>query len=398
MDINKQGNKLQLYFSLLYFINMAARSLFSPFMTVYLQEKGLSTQHIGAVMAVNSLVIILSQPFWGMVADRIQSTRKTLVCCFVFQGLVFFSYNLLTSALLVAVTFVLGSFFSSPEGPLLDTLTLRALKARGNDKGLGRVKLWGCIGFSAFSVVSGWIVNRYTTRATIPVFAVLLILIGAFVWRFNTGEDATPGGIRFQDLRVGRLFTDRSLLLFLGYVFLMQIPHRAAYTFYPVLIESLSGSKSMVGYTTAIMFVSEAVIMYFSKNLLKRVRPVYLIMASSLFFALWQFLYSGMTDAWQVVAAAALDGPAFGLLTIGVLYYIDEIAPPELRSTYQTLSYGVYFGLSGVAGNALGGWVVPNLGFRTMYLAGGAMILVTTAGYLLVQRGRRTGRPVAERK
>lgn len=61
------------YFALLYFLNMSSRALFTPFFTVYLQEKGMQAWQIGWVMDVNSLVIILAQPFWGMAADRARS-------------------------------------------------------------------------------------------------------------------------------------------------------------------------------------------------------------------------------------------------------------------------------------------------------------------------------------
>ena len=69
------------YFSILYFLNMSSRALFTPFFTVYLQEKGLDVSEIGTVMSINSIIIILSQPFWGMIADRVGSSRNVLDCC-----------------------------------------------------------------------------------------------------------------------------------------------------------------------------------------------------------------------------------------------------------------------------------------------------------------------------
>ena len=93
----------------------------------------------------------------------------------------------------------------------------------------------------------------------------------------------------------------------------------------------------MIGYTSSVMFISEAVMMFLSTYFLKKLKPIHIVLLSSCFFALWQFLYSGMTEAWQVAAAAVLDGPAFAFLSLGILYYVDEIAPPQLRSTYQTL-------------------------------------------------------------
>ena len=124
------------YFSILYFLNMSSRALFTPFFTVYLQEKGLDVSENGTVMSINSIIIILSQPFWGMIADRVGSSRKVLACCFLFQAAVVFSFNLVHTALLVAATFFLSTFCSSPEGPLMDTWVLGNMKASGNAKGV----------------------------------------------------------------------------------------------------------------------------------------------------------------------------------------------------------------------------------------------------------------------
>ena len=128
----------------------------------------------------------------------------------------------------------------------------------------------------------------------------------------------------------------------------------------------------MIGYTSSVMFISEAVMMFLSTYFLKKTQAHSHRAAFFLLFALWQFLYSGMTEAWQVAAAAVLDGPAFAFLSLGILYYVDEIAPPQLRSTYQTLIYSFYFGLSGIIGNVWGGWAVENIGYQPMYLAGDA--------------------------
>lgn len=372
------------YFSILYFLNMSSRALFTPFFTVYLQEKGLDVSEIGTVMSINSIIIILSQPFWGMIADRVGSSRKVLACCFLFQAAVVFSFNLVHTALLVAATFFLSTFCSSPEGPLVDTWVLGNMKASGNAKGVGKLKFWGCAGYALFSPLGGALIQRYSTGRVTPVFAVLLLLLGLFIWFL--GWDEPKSAQENSRVQLGRILRDAPLLIFLAYLVVMQVPHRAAYTFYPLLIEDLGGDQTMIGYTSSVMFISEAVMMFLSTYFLKKLKPIHIVLLSSCFFALWQFLYSGMTEVWQVAAAAVLDGPAFAFLSLGILYYVDEIAPPQLRSTYQTLIYSFYFGLSGIIGNAWGGWAVENIGYQPMYLAGGCLVLVSTLLFSLYSR------------
>lgn len=376
-------NKMLVYFSVLYFLNMSTRALFSPFITVYLQEKGLDAQNIGLITAINSFIIIASQPFWGMVADRTQSARKVLIACLIFQALVVFTFNLTVSFFMVTLTLAVSTFFSSPEGPLFDTWVLGNIKKSGEGKDLGRLKMWGAIGYAGASIVGGWLIDKYSTRTSLPIFAALLIVIGIILFLSRSIEKQNKNSSADNKLNIGVILHDKKFIFFLVYIFFMQIPHRAAFTFYPVLISTLGGNTKMVGYASSIMFISEALIMYFTKNLLKRIKPLYLIMASSLFFMTWQILFSMMTMSWHVAAAAVLDGPAFALLTIGIVYYMDQIAPENLRSTYQTVTFSVYFGLSGIAGNYVGGWIIENIGFRTMYLVGAGITIMSTVIFCL---------------
>ena len=74
------------------------------------------------------------------------------------------------------------------------------------------------------------------------------------------------------------------------------------------------------------------------------------------------------------------------------LYYMDEIAPPEIRTTYQTVAYPVYFGLSGIVGNMGAGWLIENLGYRPMYRIGLTVTLASTVVFFFVRRKGLTGK------
>lgn len=167
-------------------------------------------------MGANSLVLILAQPFWGIISDKLRSVKLTLVICMLLQGIM--------------------------------ALSLRYC--------------------NAFLMISALFFSRVKTNAQ--------------------AEKAVP----FRELHLERVFKDTGFLLFLPVIFLMQLPHRAAYTFYPLLISSLGGDKMMVGYTSAVMFVSEGICMFASRRILNRFKAGTVIMISAVFFLLWQFMYS----------------------------------------------------------------------------------------------------------
>jgi MFS family permease len=65
--------------ALVWFLYMAGFGLYFPYWSLYLKENaGLTAGKTGMVLAVLSLMGILSQPFWGQIADRTGSRTRVL--------------------------------------------------------------------------------------------------------------------------------------------------------------------------------------------------------------------------------------------------------------------------------------------------------------------------------
>ena len=378
------SRSVKMTFMFIYLLYMSAKALFNPYVTLFLQEKGYETAVIGMITAANSLVIIFSQPFWGILSDRMNSIKLPLIFCMVLQA---GTALLLKNAAAVAAVmplYCLFGFFSSPEGPLLDTWSLMSLKQAGDQGGVGRLKFLGCLGYSACSTMTALAVSRSNAAAMLPVYAAVLLATAGILAMVREKAPERKGGMDRE--AVGSLLRDRGFLMLLGYVFLMQIPHRMAYTFFATYITHLGGGRELVGFTSAVMFLSEGIMLYFSKRLFAHFRPQRVVLGSSMFFFLWQVLYAVIPSAPWVVGIAALDGPSYGLFCIGMLYTLDAMAPGSLRATYQTVAYAVYFGLAGIAGNALGGFLIDAVGYRTMYGLGAALTAASSVGYGLLMK------------
>jgi PPP family 3-phenylpropionic acid transporter len=383
-DAGGKTARVKLIFSLLYILFMSARAVFNPFLTVFLREKGMTIQWIGIVMAVNSAMIILSQPFWGYMSDKLQSVKKVLLICLTSQAVLVFLFIYSRGFWIIALCFCVYTFFSSSEGTLLDVWTLHAMK-QVDKNGLGQIKFWGCLGFAATSIAAGIFIDRNSTTEIIPFFTAVLLGIAAIVFFIKTGNG---GGIssrpKLSDLSL--ILRDRQFILYLVFAVIMQFPHRAAFTFYPTRLESLGGSKVMVGYCSAVMFVSEAVFLFLSKRLMVKITPKYVIAGSAFFFMLWQIGYIVAVKPVHIIVLALLDGPSFALFTIGTLYYLDTFAPQQLKATYQTLAHACYYGIGGIIGNTLGGWIIGSFGYITMYILG--IIVIAAATLVFVIAGR----------
>ena len=101
------------------------------YLTVFLQEVGLDAAQVGMVTAINSVVGMVASPFWGIVSDKMQSMRKTLLICmsvamvlwfFVPASSQWFLWGMPVMSVLLPVT----NFFRAPMSSLVDSWTVRS--------------------------------------------------------------------------------------------------------------------------------------------------------------------------------------------------------------------------------------------------------------------------------
>ncbi len=108
---NENKGKVIFIFVCIYLLFMTSRAIFNPYVTVYLQEKGFATEKIGLITGANSLVLIIAQPFWGIITDKLRSAKYTLVICLMFQAAFSLALVYCNTFLMVAACFCLYGFF-----------------------------------------------------------------------------------------------------------------------------------------------------------------------------------------------------------------------------------------------------------------------------------------------
>jgi PPP family 3-phenylpropionic acid transporter len=164
--------------------------------------------------------------------------------------------------------------------------------------------------------------------------------------------------------------------------------------FLPQIVESVNGSRGQLGTIYAIKAVSEIPFFFFSKRLLKRFRPLFLIAVSAVFISIQYYLYSVVETPAQILIMQLVHGPSFGLFMSGVVYYVYSLAPERLKATAQTLAYSLRIGVSGLIGSSLGGLIIDTYGVKALFRWGAVMAAGMLVLYLGFQWGyqRRPGR------
>ncbi|MCL1831049.1 MAG: MFS transporter, partial [Oscillospiraceae bacterium] len=66
-------------FSYLNIFHYSAMACYYPFIVAFLTKRDYSSTQIGAILTIDSIVAIISQPIWGIICDRIRSVRKVYI-------------------------------------------------------------------------------------------------------------------------------------------------------------------------------------------------------------------------------------------------------------------------------------------------------------------------------
>ena len=223
------------------------------------------------------------------------------------------------------------------------------------------------------------------------VSAITIFICFVFVKETAKINNSTNGKIHsFKELHIKRLLKNYYYVTYLLLACIMFMTLSSVYSFLPVLMKQVGGSDELYGIAVAISAFTEVPVLFLSKWLINKYKPVSLILASILVYTLRLYIYSIAGSPLTIMIAQALQGFSYGLFLTGGVYYIDSLAPEELKSTAQTAATAIYFGLSGMVGNYMTGRFIESYGIFFVYRIGVCVdILVFTLFLLSLFLGKR---------
>lgn len=362
--------------SLFEFVFYATTACFNPYLVVFLQSKNFTNTAIGTILAINSVVVILAQPFWGFVSDRIQSIRKVFILCICLSSILLLTMPLYQSYIAFLVILAIITFFNSPLAPLTDAWIIQNVKSIRSGS-YASIRLWGSLGYAITVYIMGIIVNNLAVHYVFYSHALLATFTIIIITTKSHSEDRAVSTTRAEKSSIKNLLTNNYYIVYLLFAASIMAPHKAAFTYLPNLMSKVGGSNKELGAAMSIMALSEIPIFIIIRRFTNDKRPVTLILISSIFFILKQLLYLFVKTPTHVILLQLLQGPSYALLLNGHVNYIDSLAPDELKSTAQTLGTAIAFGIGGILGSYGGGFIIDRFELSTLYSVG---LIVSIAG------------------
>ncbi len=145
--------------TLFWFVYFGSLGIFYPYFALYLRENaGLTGTEVGLILAISPLIGMLTEPFWGQLADRTGARSRmlallTLGTALGYLGLGsaagFWSIGLATAALAVVGTAIF---------PIMTSVSLAILRDEGR-YAFGRVRVWGTVGYFILILLFPWLLT-----------------------------------------------------------------------------------------------------------------------------------------------------------------------------------------------------------------------------------------------
>lgn len=344
------------------------------FMALALLARGLSPAQTGLVLAVLPIVQVISQPVWGVLADKSGQTKRLLVLACA--GLVAASVGLWAARAFVTLLLAMMAVALMRAGilPLVTALTLAHLGA--HDRSFGRIRLWGSVGFSVAVFLIGSQVAQPNPELILPLHAAFaLVATAVALWLPQAARPVAPAGFNFRHLTAAP-----GLGTLVAAVALTGIGMGVNNTFLAVFLRDLGGPGWTLGAAFAIAALGEVPLMAKMQHLIERFGVSRLVGVGLLVLPVRWGLYALLHSPWPVLPLQLLHSIAIACLEVAGVLLVRDLARPEWSATAQASYAAALMGLGPSAGTIMAGAIYEWRGLHTVF---GVSVIPALAAWLI---------------
>ncbi len=318
--------------------------IYMPFFPLWLTERGLTPQEIGAAIAVPLFTRLAATPLLGLLSDRLGRPKALLAAlalatCVMMTALVFCRT---TTAIYVALG--LAAMAWNPSFSLLDAYATR--QARAGRVDYGRSRLWGSASFVFANLAGGFLIARTGAQAV-----VVMMVLGQL--SFLAAMLVLPELRRPPVHATAHLTVPRArAVLVLGVLAaaLVQSSHATLYAFASVHWAQNGLSLGTIGLLWAVGVISEIILFRNGTKLVKRFGPLLLLGAGGI-VAVVRFSALAFDPPFAILLPLQiLHGATFGATYLGLVDLVARFTPEHRAGTAQSIAgWTVSLAMSGAS-------------------------------------------------
>lgn len=358
-----------------FLFGFASLSSWMPMFNLWLETNGLSGIQIGIVASIPWLLMLVIQPFWGMLADK-YGKLLCLKISLIGALLLFVLFPFVKSGVvLIAGMTIALSLFNTPLLPFLDSIALDQVESK-HINSYSIIRFWGAIGYALGASFTGWLISLIGVQAAFFSSAGFLLLCYFSALKIiNVKLEAKGLDVEFKYL--GKIISNKILLIFLFIIVVVSISQSAITFFLALYMKQIGASPETIGLAIGMEGISELPFYFIAAWLLQRLAPGKVVFIAIITTSIRLFLYSINSNPDLVIFIEAMNGLTWTLLWVSSVEFVNNLIPAKWRTTGQSMLWAAYFGAGAVSGNILNGWMYQLMPMKQVYSTNGLMILVT---------------------
>lgn len=345
------------------------------FSSYYLLSRGLNNTQIGLIIAVGGLLAALLQPAAGILMDRFPRLTSPLLLAGVFLLVTLDALALIlfraAGVLLTGVLYGLLVLAVQLCQSVLNVIGVDSM-SNGNQLRFNVARGAGSLGYAAAAWGIGWLTGLFSPSVVLVVVGIAALVMIVTAWCYPLQKGGARSEVEQKKDALGPIaFLIRypMFALLLPALVLIYISHAILNTFTLQIVSAFGAGSAEMGASTAIAAAFELVTVLGFSWFRSRFRIQTLLRVSGLFFLI-KALISALANSIQMfLLAQACQIFAWGIMCIGLVFYVNELIPGSDRAKGQTYA-GMTLTVANVISGVVGGRIIDGNGIHTLLLLG----------------------------
>jgi PPP family 3-phenylpropionic acid transporter len=379
--------------SLTYFFYFGQLGIITPYMGVFLDGRGFSSQEIGSLLAIITLTRVLGPNLWAAIADKTGRGADIVRFGCLLAVLTFTAVYISFSFWALTFSFGIMMMFWTAVLPQLEVITVNS--AKDSKGGYGAIRLWGSIGFIILSLTVGFLLDFFSTE--VIVYSSSLCLLALYLSSlFIASPQIVP---KHERVELNEWHKVRSLVfvVFIISAIFLQISFGSFYSFFALYMTDLDYSGKQIGLFIAVGVLSEIGIFLVASRLIAKFGVKWMLIVSLILTAIrWLCLALVPQFSSAIIFSQMLHSFSFGMTHATSVHFLHTYFATGFQSRAQALYVSFAFGVGGAIGSFIAGYTwMDGAGAERSFIISASFAFVGAFVLLLVRSKAFTGRQSA---
>lgn len=319
-----------------------------PYLGVFLDGRGFNSTEIGELFALITIARIAGPNLWALLADKSGQALKVLQLG-AFLTFATFCLAFVTQGFwALTISFALMMMFWTAILPQIEGLTLNCVS--GNASRYGRLRLWGSIGYILLTILTGKMIDIFSSDAPLTVGAI--VLFGLFLVTLFLVE---PKVEQSADHHHGSIWLKINTPIFYAFLLsaiLLQLSFGPYYGFFALYVLELGYSGQATGWLIGLGVLAEVIIFLQAGKLIKKFGVKWILIISLLLTALrWFLIGFAANQPVILILSQVLHAFSFGMTHAASMHFIHHYFGQKFQSQGQAIYISAAFGIGGAIGS-----------------------------------------------